>query len=474
MQINLTKLEPESNLTILPLFVGDIPNKNKNLPANALADFKNKLGTTHLIYTNNTRVMLLGLGDRKNFTPSSWRIAMHAAIGSTIGLGVTTVNLILPKISPNQMESFLELTGFALTFSGYRFDNYKKQKNGVKLTAINIIGPINAKLTKAVLRGVDIGTAANTARDLANHPGNIATPTHLADHALKSAKDHGYSCKVLGPKEIEKEKMGLLMGVAQGSDQPPQFIILEHGPKSKSAVVLVGKGLTFDSGGISIKPSDRLEEMKYDMCGGATVIGIFEAAAKLKLPIHLVGLIPASENLLSGNAIKPGDILMSHDQTSVEVINTDAEGRLILADAISFAKKYYKPSLIIDYATLTGAVIVALGDEYSGYFSNTKNYKKQFEESSNKTAEKYWPLPLSPEYKDQLRSMVADIKNLGEKGSAGATTAALFLEHFVGATPWIHLDIAGTAWTMRPKSYTSVGATGWGVYLTIDFLKNMK
>ncbi len=472
MQIQLTKSEQPSDLTIIPLFAGEQPNQNKNLPKLALADFKNRLGSTHLVYTDS-RVLLLGLGNKQNFVPESWRIAMHTAINAAIGLGVGTMSIALPKFSANQLESLIELTGFALTFSSYRFDNYKKEKNGVKLTEIFLVTP-NVKLSKALARGVMIAEAANTARNLANHPGNVATPTHLAKHAMDSAKQFGYKCKVLGPQEIKKEKLSLLAGVSQGSDQPPQFIILEYGNTNKPPYVLVGKGLTFDSGGVSIKPADRMEEMKYDMCGGATVIGIMEAAAKLKLPVHLVGLIPASENLMSGNAVKPGDILIAHDNTSVEIINTDAEGRLILADAISYARKHFKPKLIIDYATLTGAVITALGDEFSGYFSNTKDYQKQFEKSSALTAEKLWSLPLGKEYKDQLRSMVADIKNLGEKGSAGATTAALFLEHFVGNTPWIHLDIAGTAWTMRPKAYASPGATAWGVYLTVDFLRNIK
>ncbi len=473
MKISLTKSEVPSELLVLPLFNTEQP-KNKNLPKTALADFKNRVGNTHLIYSDSGRIMLLGLGNKNQFTPNIWRTAVHSTINSAISLGIESLTLILPKLPILQLETFLELTGFALTFSSYRFDEYKKEKNGLKLKQINIAGPLSAKLIKALERGIAIGEAANTARDLANHPGNIATPTHLAQHAIETAKKYGFSCQVLGPKEIEKEKLGLLAGVSLGSEQPPQFIILEYGPKSKPPYVLVGKGLTFDSGGVSIKPADRMEEMKYDMCGGATVLGIFEAAAKLKIPVHLVGLIPSTENLLSGRAVKPGDILMAHNQSSVEIINTDAEGRLVLADAISFAKKYYKPKLIIDYATLTGAVVTALGDEYTGYFSNVDTYLKPFEKAANKTAEKLWPLPLASEYRDQLRSIIADIKNLGEKGSAGATTAALFLEHFVGSTPWIHLDIAGTAWTMRPKSYTSAGATAWGVYLTIEMLRNLK
>jgi len=472
MQISLNKSEPKTDLTVLPLFVSE-QVKNRDLPSPALADFKNRPGNTQLIYMDSTRLLLLGLGEQKEFNPGTWRIGIHTAINQAINLGVESLNLILPKIPTNQLESYLELTAFALTFSSYRFENYKKNKTSIKLTRVNLIGPSNAKLNKAIDRGEAIGTAANTAKNLANHPGNIATPLHLARHANELSKKFGFSCKVLGPKEIAKEKLGLLMGVSAGSEEPAQFIVLEYGPKNKPPIILVGKGLTFDSGGVSIKPADKMEEMKYDMCGASTVIGIFEAAAQLKLPVHIVGLIPAAENLVSGKAVKPGDILVSHDQTSVEIINTDAEGRLVLADAISYAKKYYQPKLIIDYATLTGAVVIALGDEYTGYFTNTNDYKKQFEKSALVTSEKLWHLPLGREYKEQLKSPIADIKNVGDKGSAGASTAALFLEHFVGTTPWIHLDIAATAWTMRPKPYVSPGATAWGVYLTIDFLRNL-
>ncbi len=473
MQISLNKSDVKSDLIVLPLFTNEQPDKKRGIPPAAIADFKNKPGALQVVYANDQRILLLGLGDKKNFSNLKWRTALHSMVNASISLNVESLTLILPKIATAQMAAFLEMTGFALVFSSYRFDNYKKEKTSFKLDKVNLVAPTNAKFSKALANGVAIGIAANTSRDLANHPGNVATPTHLADHALNLAKENGFSCKVLGPAEIKKEKMGLLMGVSAGSEQPPRFIVLEYGNKSKPPIVLVGKGLTFDSGGVSIKPADRMEEMKFDMAGGATVLGIFEAVAKLKLPVHIVGLIPSSENLVSGNSVKPGDILIGHDQTSVEVINTDAEGRLILADAISFAKKYYNPKLIVDYATLTGAVLIALGDEYTGYFTNTDDYKKQFGKAASFTAEKFWHLPLAPEYKDQLRSMVADIKNIGEKGSAGSSTAALFLEHFVGSTPWIHMDIAGTAWTMRPKAYASPGATAWGVYLTIDFLRNL-
>src|SRR5258708_316375 len=443
IQLFLTKAEPKSDLTILPLFANEQRDKKRRLPPRRVADSKNRQGSTQLIYVEGgSRVLLLGLGEKKEFNPSKWRAAIHTVLNTAIALEVESLNLILPKIPSGQILPLLELTAFSLAFSSYRFDTYKKEKTRLRLQKINIVGAQGAKLNKALANGSAICLAANTARDLANHPGNIATPTHLAAHAQELSKKFRFSCRVLGLAEIKKEKIGILEGVSSGSEQPPKFRILKYGNKSKPPIILVGKGLTFDSGGVSIKPADRMEEMKYDMAGGATVLGIFEAVAQLKLPVHLVGLIPSAENLLSGKAIKPGDVLIGHNQSSVEIINTDAEGRLVLADAISYAKKYYKPKLIVDYATLTGAVLIALGDEYTGYFTNTPDYLKQFKKSSDLTAEKFWHLPLAPEYKDQLKSMVADIKNIGEKGSAGSSTAALFLEHFVDPTPWIHLDIA--------------------------------
>lgn len=472
---------PQSELLIIPVFASEkissvlkTINKTIQIPASAVADFKNKLGATQVLYFGSSRVVILGLGDKKSFSNTGWRSAVFSAMSRINSLDSTGASFFLPTTSSN-LEAMVELTAFAIVHSSYEFNEYKKEKKKVKLAAVDVVVKNKSKkLQTALANGAAIGMAANQSRSLANHPGNQITPSHLAKHAMDLAKQYKFSCKVLEPNEIKKEKMGLLLGIAQGSDEPARFIVLEYGPKNKPAVALVGKGLTFDSGGISIKPADRMEEMKYDMCGGADVLGIFQAAAELKLPVHLVGIIPSTENLISGKATKPGDILISKSGVSVEVINTDAEGRMVLADAIDYVKEYFDPKLIIDYATLTGAVMVALGDEYTGYFSNTKKYDKLFLSASNKTAEEFWPLPLPAKYQDYIKSQVADIRNVGERGLAGATAGALFLQHFVGNTDWIHMDIAGTAWTMKTKPYTSIGATAWGVYLTIEFLRNIK
>lgn len=481
MNLTLVK-KSQRNLIIVPVFANEkiskalkSYDKNLSVPAAIDADFKNKLGSTTTIYTADKRLLVVGLGDRAKFNTSVWRTALNQAIEHAEGLNSAQASLLIPDAPGMKPEQLLELTAFSVVFSSYSFNTYKKEKKAKKLTEVELVFRLgSARLQRAVSEGAIIAEAANQSRELANHPGNHITPTHLAKHAMDIAKQYKFSCEVLEPKDIEKEKMGLLAGVAQGSDEPARFIVLEYGPKKKPAIALIGKGLTFDSGGISIKPADRMEEMKYDMCGGADVLGIFEAVARLKLPIHLVGLIPSTENLISGKATKPGDILVSKSGVSVEVINTDAEGRLVLADAIDYAKEKFNPEFMIDYATLTGAVLYALGDEYTGYFSNSKKYEKALTQAAGKTGEKFWALPMPEEYKEHVRSQVADIRNVGERGLAGATAGALFLEHFVGKTPWVHLDIAGTAWTMRPKPYAPVGATAWGVYLTVEFLRNLR
>jgi len=487
MNLTLTK-KISHDLIIVPVFANEkiastlkALDKTWLVPTIVDSDFKNKLGKTQTIYLADKRLVILGLGEKQKFSLPNWRIAINQALGHLTNINAKEASLVLPTVTIKP-EILLEMTGFSAIFSSYSFNTYKKDKKPQQLTSLEIVFRLKSKkLDQALEFGKIIGEAANQSRELANHPGNHVTPKHLAKHAQDLAEQYKFSCKILEPKEIEKEKMGLLMGVAQGSDEPARLIVLEYLPAGKQAafkkkppIALIGKGLTFDSGGISIKPSERMEEMKYDMCGGADVLGIFEAVARLKLPVHLVGVIPSTENLISGKAIKPGDILISKSGVSVEVVNTDAEGRMILADAIDYVQEHFDPKLIIDYATLTGAVLYALGDEYTGYFSNTKKYDKAFAQASVKTGEKFWSLPMPEEYKEHVKSQVADIRNVGERGLAGATSGALFLEKFVDKTDWIHLDIAGTAWTMKPKPYAGIGATAWGVYLTVELLRNIK
>jgi len=475
------------DLIILPLFLGQDPNEifkkhfGESLNADVVTkDFKNKTGSTQLVYGMpdfKKRILLLGLGESKKFNFEIWRQAIQSAINTILNIPIENVILIIPIFKALDINKYLELTAFSLVFSAYRFNEYKHpepEEVTTKIKAVYLLTKASgSRAKKAVVQGVMIGTAVNSARDLSNHPANIATPSHLAKHAYGLAKLNKFSCKILDANQIKQEGMGLITGVGQGSAEPAKFIILEYGNKKQPPIVLVGKGLTFDSGGVSIKPSEKMEEMKYDMAGGADVIAIFEAASRLKLSLHLVGIVPAVENLPSGTATRPGDVLTAHNGKTVEVINTDAEGRMVLADTISYAKKYYNPKLILEYSTLTGAIVAALGDQLTGYFSNTENLKKSFILASKFTGENFWPMPLEEKYNEQLKSQIADFKNVGEKGAGGAITAALFLQNFVGKTPWVHFDIAGTAWTTQSKPHLVAGATGWGVYLTIEFLRNL-
>ncbi|MBI4049206.1 MAG: leucyl aminopeptidase [Candidatus Doudnabacteria bacterium] len=481
MKLHLAKQLNKVDFSVIPVYTEE---KLSKLKAYGLAseiidltdsDFGRKLGELHMLYTPQLgRLLLLGLGNKKDLTPARLRTAIQTAILGTKKFKPSSLQIILWNHPGLQSQEFLELISFASMFGAYSFDYYRQEEKSNLANVFLVVSQISKTASAAVAAGSTIGQAANQARDLANHPANIATPAHLAAHAKSLAQKYNLRIRVLEERDMKKEGMGLLLGVSRGSDEPPKFIVVEHGPKSKNPIVLIGKGLTFDSGGISIKPSERMEEMKYDMCGGATVLGILQAAAMLKLKIPLVGLIPSSENLLSGRATKPGDVLTSLSGKTVEIINTDAEGRLILADAITYAKKHYQPKLIMDYATLTGAIIVALGDEFTGVFANLEKYHQSVFKASRATGEKLWLMPLPEEYQDQLKSNIADLKNTGEKGLGGAITASLFLSRFVEQTPWMHFDIAGTAWTMRARPHLPVGATGWGVYHAIHFLSSLK
>jgi leucyl aminopeptidase len=328
-------------------------------------------------------------------------------------------------------------------------------------------------LESGVQRGQILAEAVHLARDLSNSPGNEVNPSYLAKQAQQIAAHTTLRCHVLDVDSIREHQMGCLLGVAQGSEQPPAFIILEHAPNGaqEKPIVLIGKGITFDSGGISIKPAANMEDMKMDMSGGAAVLGTMQALAKLKFPRRVVGLVPASENLPNGNAVKPGDILRAMSGKTVEVINTDAEGRLILADALAYAVQELKPACMIDLATLTGAVVVALGSQATGMMGTDKVMMDRLRAAGEYSAERVWELPLFEEYGKQIKSDFADIKNVSSNREAGSIIGGAFLKEFVGDTPWVHLDIAGTAWTRENKPYIPKGATGVGIRLLVKALE---
>lgn len=361
----------------------------------------------------------------------------------------------------------------------YNFYKYKKEKSdkkkypGLKKIILSSSAQISAIKSsfKDAVRGA---SSANGARDMANEPGNGWTPSNFSRYAKRLAKKNNIKCTVINKPEMKKLGMGGLLAVNQGSNEPPKLIIMEYKPASKAdTILLVGKGVTFDSGGISLKPAAGMMDMKYDMCGGAAVLSAMEAIAREKPATGVVAIIPATDNLAGSSAVKPGDVITHYGGITSEIENTDAEGRLILADAMAYGIEKFKPTCVVDLATLTGAIIIALGHHYTGILSNNDLLVKCLIKAGSVCGEPLWRLPLGEEYQKQIESKVADIKNTGGK-SAGSITAAAYLQKFVGDTPWAHLDIAGTAWNFTKKSYVPDGPSGIGVRTLIEFVRHWK
>lgn len=443
-------------------------------------DFTGEPNKARILFSsgNLPRIILVGLGPSAGLNSEKLREAMSTATTELKKLPLRTMTALVPKLPGISPAAVTQALTEGVLLSHYEFPYYKTAKNNPpKPDSVEFVSLRKAELRLATVgfeTGLKLGQIVNAVRDLGNQPANIATPTHLANYAEGLARTHkNIKVKILHKADIKKENMGAILAVSQGSDEEPKFIVLEYRGKTTGApVVLVGKGITFDSGGISIKPGEKMEEMKYDMAGAATVMGVIQAASELKLLQNLVGLIPATENLPSGKAAKPGDIIRSRSGKTIEIINTDAEGRLVLSDALDYAKKY-KPRLVIDFATLTGSIVVALGDELTGVFTNTKRFLDNLEAAAKLTGEKIWPMPLEKSYQQFIKSDFADLRNLGTVRYGDSINAALFLEHFVDY-PWIHLDIAGVAWATREKPYRPKGATGTGLRLIVEFLKNLK
>jgi len=363
----------------------------------------------------------------------------------------------------------------------YHFDPYKsldKKDPPSRIREIVVLASSKSKVKDyqaGVGQAEKLCEAVLATRDLMHHPSNTATPTFLAKAAQTMARKHKVTCKILEKKDMVKLKMGSLLGVAKGSHEPPKFIVMEYkgGKPKDKPVVIVGKGVTFDTGGISLKPGAGMDEMKFDMSGGAVTIGTLQAVASLKLKVNVVGIVPATENMPGGSAIKPGDILTASNGKTIEVLNTDAEGRLILADALVYAQRY-KPKVLIDLATLTGAVISALGHQAAAAIGTDQKLIEKLIESGDATGERLWQMPLYEEFEKATKSDIADLKNITSGGvGAGTITAAAFLKSFTGDFPWAHLDIAGTAWTANEKPYVPKGGSAYGVRLLIDYLKNL-
>ena len=445
-------------------------------------DFKGELFQCRLIHTQGAlpakRVLLAGLGKQEEFDLEKWRGAASKAgqfiRDSEIKQFAFQIKPFKGLSEEELAESFV--TGFLL--GTYQFNEFKTlERDKIRqIEEVVFLGEDRrevSRIQKGLNKGRIISEAVCLARDLVNGPGNQVTPTLLAEKARQVAKEHSMEIQVLEVSEAEAMGMGAFGGVAKGSQEPGKFIVLEYNKgKRVDTIALVGKGITFDSGGISIKPSENMERMKDDMSGAAAVLCTLQAASKLKLPLHLVGIIPATENLPSGKAYKPGDVLKTLSGQTVEVISTDAEGRLILSDALTYSLRY-KPKAIIDLATLTGACVVALGDYVVGLFGNDESLLKRIEKASAVTGEKAWRLPLWDEYLEYIKSDVADFRNVGTR-AAGAIIGAIFLSKFVGKVAWVHLDIAGPAHVEKPKPYIPKGGTGVGVRLLLQILRDWK
>jgi leucyl aminopeptidase len=430
-------------------------------------DMEGKLGATLLLHnvrgTLADRVLLVGLGKERDFREREFRSAIRAAVRllNETGSYEAVVYLTEEKVKRREVAWRVEHAVVVAMEAVYRFDQMKSQPADVRrpLRKLTLSVPQRSDLAAgeaAAARGLAIAHGMDLARDLGNLPGNICTPTHLAERAQALARELGFKCEVFDRPKLEELKMGSFLSVTNGSDQAPKFIVLEYfgGPKKQKPLVLVGKGITFDSGGISLKPGNDMDQMKFDMCGAASVLGAFRAVAELKAKVNLIGLVPTCENMPNGKATKPGDVVRSMSGQTIEVLNTDAEGRLILCDALTYAERY-EPAAVVDIATLTGAMVVALGHVACGVFSNSDSLGRALLNAGEDAFDRGWQLPLWDDYHEGLNSNFADFATIGGR-AGGSITAACFLSKFAKKFDWAHLDIAGVAW----KEGKEKGATG--------------
>ena len=419
------------------------------------------------------RLLILGAGKKEKFGAAELRRLAGAAVRALKSRQVKQVAFLVRE--GERSEGSAQAVAEGIVLSNFDYDKYKTDKKAAsEITSASLAGweeSSRADAARGLARGRIIAESQNFARELGNEPSNCLTPRMLADRAAAMAREAGLAVEVLDEKKIAELKMGALLSVAQGSAEPPRMIVITYTPEKldpKAPVLgLVGKAITFDTGGISIKPSNDMEKMKYDMCGGAAMIGAMRALAVLKPSCKVIAVVPSSENMPGGRAQKPGDIQIAMSGKSIEVINTDAEGRLVLADAITYAKKLGCTHLV-DAATLTGAVVVALANVNVGVFGSDQAFTDQLLASSKAAGEKMWPLPIDDDYREMIKSGIADIQNVGSGKGGGATVGAMFIKEFTGDTPWIHLDIAGTAWQDDVKPWNAKGATGVAVRTLVD------
>jgi leucyl aminopeptidase len=445
-------------------------------------DFAGKAGEVAPLHADGIaagRVLLVGLG--KQVDLEALRRGAGAAVRATVARKGQSVTLVTPGLRRPAPEPAAQALAEGAILGGYRFDRYRTTgERPAPLERCALLAPdarALAALRRGARAGVVIAESTNFARDLSNEPGSVHTPAWLGERAKELGREVGLSVRVLDERELEQRKMGALLAVGRGSAHPPRLIVVEHnapkrGQRKRPCVALVGKGITFDTGGISIKAAASMEEMKHDMSGGAAVLGALRAAALLKLPLHVVGIVPAAQNSPSGTAYLPGDVIRSASGKTIEVQNTDAEGRIVLADGLHHAQSF-EPAAIVDIATLTGACVVALGREFAALISTDEDLAERIAAAAEPTRERVWRMPLVEEHKKAIESHIADVKNTAGR-EAGTLTAAAFLSHFAGERPWAHLDIAGKELVGKDSSYCVKGATGFGVRLFVELLRRWR
>ena len=479
--------EHKTELIVVPVFEGEKSNAYLNMLGKdfitefnnlvKLEQFTGKFSVSRLISTlgkiEARNVMLFGLGKQEDFTEEQFRRAIANSHKSVRCLKVKDYHSLLPIVGPSSSERNVFVAAESSFLADYEFNHYKTEdkENHKKIeTCIFwLSGKVNPSLSKVVEKAEIYAKSTCYARDLINHPPNLVDPSYLAHEARKLSSPN-LKVTVFGKKELIKGKFNGILAVGNASAREPKLIIMDYNPKAKDSIAFVGKGITFDSGGLNIKPGSYMASMKCDMSGAAAVLGSIKAASQLKVKQRVIGVIASAENMPGGLAYRPDDIIKMYNGKTVEVGNTDAEGRIVLGDALAYTEKVLKPKKIIDLATLTGACVVALGYWATGMLTNDEQMAKDLEQAGINCGDRVWRLPLWDDYKDNMRSDVADVRNVGKGRDSGAIEAAIFLNHFVEKTPWVHLDIAGTAYLKDGKYYNPKDGTGAGVRLLLNYL----
>ena len=503
MQVSVKTSSPSAiSVDLLAIPVFEMDAKKRRLPRRVAAldkalggcisdvvaqgDFRGSAGESQIVYPGAgckaKRVLILGLGAEEKCSAETLRELAGRCVQRAAAKKARKLALVAPVTRKVPSDALCQAIAEGAVLGGYRFDRYQEtKKNGRPNASLALLFEKLANATKArraAARGVILAESQNIARDLSNEPANAMPPVGMARVAVRVGREAGLRTRVMEVPELRRRKMGGILAVGQGSANPPRLIVMDHNPPMKGSaaqrrkrptICLIGKGITFDSGGISIKPSANMHEMKHDMSGAAAVVGAMRAVGLLKLPHRIVGIIAAAENMPGANAYRPSDIVRSHSGKTIEVLNTDAEGRIVLADALSYAVETYDPIAMIDLATLTGACVIALGRWATGLMGTDDDLIEEIRQAGERSGECAWPLPIFDGHKKAMRSSIADLQNVAGR-EAGTSTAGAFLSNFVGETPWVHLDIAGTGWTSKTGPTQPRGATGVGVRMLLEYL----